>query len=420
MKIKSSKISLKYSNISKFFILKNIINEYKKAVTFYVDYLWDNKIEYPSKNGIKIFDVKNKKYDSPQFISTIEYNSNLSGRLLSAASTQACSMVSAALVKHKKCLYLLNKQNESKQRTRKLTKLLAKNILIKPKCDNINLELDAKNINIISDINLKSFDGIVQLHALGLKRGLKVNIPFKHTKHSRKLEKNGKLLSGVSLNEKELILRYEYQPPTKSSSNIVGADSGINSVIMLSDSQSSGPCKHGHTLNSILKKISNKKKGSKAFHKALDHRDNYIRYSINQLNLTDIKQINLEKVSNFRYKNNVGKFLNYSGEALIRSKLIDFAEDQGVLVSLQSSAYRSQRCSYCGYVSSKNRKGKLFSCKNCSFQSDADLNASLNHEQELPSANFLLLHRGKIKEFIWKNDGFFNLNGSELIVPDTK
>lgn len=416
MKIKSTKISLKYSNIGKISILSSIIKEYKKAVAFYVDYLWNNKICVKNK----ILDIKNHLYDCPQFYSNNEYKSSLSGRLLKSASTQACGMVSATLEKHKRCLYVLNKQKENKERTRKLTKLLSKKPLIKPNCKNINLELDSNNVNIISDNNLKFFDGILQLKALGIKRGMKVNIPFKHTKHSRKLEKNGKLLSGVSLNEKELTLRYEYQPPTKSSSKIVGADSGINSVITLSDKQSSKPCKHGHILNSILKKISNKKKGSKAFHKALSHRDNYIRYSINQLNLTDIKQINLEKVSNFRRSKNVGRFLNYSGEALIRSKLIDFAEDQGVLVSLQNSAYRSQRCSYCGYVSSKNRKGKLFSCKNCLFQSDADLNASLNHEQELPSANFLLLHRGKFKEFIWKNDGFFNLNGSELTVPNTK
>ena len=135
--------------------------------------------------------------------------------------------------------------------------------------------------------------------------------------------------------------------------------------------------------------------------------------------MESIRKINLEKVSNFRHRKNVGKFLNYSGEALIRSKLIDFAEEHGVLVTLQNSAYRSQRCSQCGFVYSANRKGKLFSCKHCSFQADADYNASCNHEQNLPSATALRYLLDKPKKFFWKAEGFFDLKGSELTVPNT-
>ena len=144
MKVKSTKISLKYSNIGKILILSSIIKEYKKAVDFYVDYLWNNKINFNNKT----LDIKNHLYDCPQFISNNQYKSSLSGRLLKAASTQACTVVSTALEKHKRCLYILNKKKENKERTRKLTKLLSKKILIKPKCDNINLELNSNNVEI--------------------------------------------------------------------------------------------------------------------------------------------------------------------------------------------------------------------------------------------------------------------------------
>jgi transposase len=208
--------------------------------------------------------------------------------------------------------------------------------------------------------------------------------------------------------------------PSQNQIDVVGCDTGITTVATLSSSQST-PEKdnHGHSLTSILHKIKRKEKGSKAFHRSLIQKDNFIIWSINQLNLSTIKEIKLEEVSNFRHGKNVGKFLNYSGEALIRSKLIDFCEENGVHISLQSSAYRSQRCSCCGYVFSGNRKEKLFRCKNCSFQSNADLNASLNHEQDLPCANFMRNLSDKKGKFFWKKEGFFTLEGQEIAVPDT-
>jgi transposase len=208
--------------------------------------------------------------------------------------------------------------------------------------------------------------------------------------------------------------------PSINQTAVIGCDTGIKTIAQFSSGVKT-PDKdiHGHDLTSILHKIKRKKKGSKAFHRALDHKDNFIRWSINQLNLSNVKEIRLEFVSNFRHKKNVGEFLNHSGEALIRSKLIDFAEENGVHIVLQNSAYRSRRCSCCGYVDEDNRKEKLFSCKNCLFKSDADLNASLNHEQDLPCANFLRFLPGRNEKFLWYSKGFFNLEGQEIAVPGT-
>lgn len=176
----------------------------------------------------------------------------------------------------------------------------------------------------------------------------------------------------------------------------------------------------GQSFNDILKKISRKKTGSNAFHKALDHRNNFIGWAVNQISFTDIKEIKLEKISNFRHGKNVGKFLNYFGEPLIRQKLLEAALIHGVHVVEQSSPFRSQRCSCCGYVSNKNRVKEMFRCKRCSFQADADYNASCNHEQVLPSSSFLFYSLRKYKEFFWKAEGFFTLEGLEISVLDTK
>ena len=416
-KIKSSSHSLRELNIGKASLLSEFIDEYQRSVRFFIDYLWSTKIKY---NG-KIFDLKQDLLDCPQFISTvgIDFQSNLSARALKSASTQACGIVKTSIDKRRRLLYIRSTHLAKKKRTRSLTKRINKCPLIKPILrSNFPIEISSLCATIETS-HISYFDSIIILKSIGKRYG-KIIVPIKQTKHSKRISEKGTLLKSILLSKNCVNLRYEYDPIESEGTKTIGADSGITSVLTLSDGQTTQSDIHGHSLNSILQKISRKKKGSKSFHKALVQRDNFIRWSINQLNLSDIKQINLEKVSNFRKGKNVGKFLNYSGEALIRSKLIDFAEDCGVRIVLQNSAYRSQRCSRCGYVCGSNRKAKLFRCKSCSFSADADFNASLNHEQNLPSANWIRYCSDLKKKFFWKEEGFFDLNGSELIVPDVK
>jgi len=420
-KVKTSKHKISNLNKEKSNKLALFLKNYNEAVQFYINYLWNNKISIKAKDNLKILDIKNDLLDCPQFISTtnIEYKTDLSKRVLKVASTQACSIVKSALEKRKRKLFVLNKFKNEGKRTRKLTNLLKKEKLVKPNPNNI---LPAFNslCSKVEKSNIKHFDSIFILSSIGKSYG-KIIIPFNHNKHSRKLESNGKLLSGLSVSKNCIYLFWEIKTNKQIlNGKILGADTGINSVVTLSDGQQSKNCPHGHSLNSILKKISRKKNGSKAFNKALDHRNNYINWAINKLNFNQIKEVKLEKISNFRQGKNIGKFLNYFGETIIREKLLDRLSELGVQVTEESSAFRSQRCSHCGFVYSKNRNGKSFSCKHCSFQADADLNASLNHEKYLPSATFLLYHSNKPKKFFWKEDGFFDLNGSEITVSNTK
>lgn len=87
--MKSSKLSIKYSNKKKLETYHKFIQDYSKAVIFYVNYLWNNKITW---NKTKVLDIKNDLLDCPQFISikNIKIDSPLSSRTLSTACTQAC------------------------------------------------------------------------------------------------------------------------------------------------------------------------------------------------------------------------------------------------------------------------------------------------------------------------------------------
>jgi hypothetical protein len=63
---------------------------------------------------------------------------------------------------------------------------------------------------------------------------------------------------------------------------------------------------------------------------------------------------------------------------LIKKKLERLGESEGFTITEVPNKFRSQRCNQCGYVNKKNRKGKTFLCKKCSYGADADLNAAAN------------------------------------------
>jgi hypothetical protein len=50
---------------------------------------------------------------------------------------------------------------------------------------------------------------------------------------------------------------------------------------------------------------------------------------------------------------------------------------------------------------------------------DADLNAAINHEHELPKIPYNLrkLRKNRGKGFYWKPEGFFEVTGEEIRVP---
>jgi len=71
-------------------------------------------------------------------------------------------------------------------------------------------------------------------------------------------------------------------------------------------------------------------------------------------------------------------------------------------------------------VRKSNRCGKLYKCKGCGTHLDADLNGAKNHALDLPDLPVSLRHlKLNRKGFFWKPDGLFNLDGSELRVPNS-
>ena len=412
------------TNIGKLPILEEFVKEYRSAVKLCVNHIWNLKIEW--KKG-RIWDREKDLLDCPSMISTtgLDYRGPLSSRALKCAATQACGIVQAVVNKRKKDLRKVAwLKSINKIPSKGLQKRLDQG-MTKPECESINCELNS----ICADIkfeNGKRFDGFIQLKCLWNRsskysRGLHIRIPVKHYRRSLKWKKVGTLLNSIHLNEASATLRWEVSRPHQvKTGRTIAIDQGKTDCLTTSDKQEFKKDIHGHTLESIIRKLANKKWGSDNFWKVAEHRKNHINWFVNQLNLTDVKEIKLEDIYNINYGRNVSRELKHWTNTQIREAICKLSEEAGVLFTLEENAFNSQRCNSCGWVQKSNRSGKKFKCKKCGHEEDSDFNASQNIliRDTLVKLPFgFRRHHLNLKGFYWTSTGLFDALRQELTVP---
>ena len=252
------------------------------------------------------------------------------------------------------------------------------------------------------------FGYFLRLKCLGESFG-HIKIPVKKTKVDLKWE-DGKLLNSFRISEKFIDLRYEKNVKLKLTGVSVGIDQGINTLLTLSDGQSTDNISdiHGHTTKSIFSKLVRQRCGSKANKRTQKHLKNHIGFCVNRLDLSKISKINLEDMTEVRRGKYQTKLTSYFNPGVINERLAQKAESLGVQVDFVQCNYRSQRCSKCGWVQKSNRKNKRFCCKKCSFKSDSDLNAAENLNTELCTIS------SEFRQRQFNLKGFYWLVGQEL------
>ena len=370
---------------------------------------------------VHIFDVSRDLLDLPQHIdyNKIDYP-GLSKRMLNSMADQALGAVGAAVEKRRKLLYGLAKAT-TPSNIKNLNKKLAKYTLRKPGIpDNFSIEVSSKCANFEKRESQVVY-GFLTLSALGKNIG-KIIVPVQNYKYISRYSKDEmwSLKGGFLISENSITLRWERGEALKFKGSTVGGDTGFKTVLTLSDGQATPhhDC-HNHSLESICRNLSRKKRGSKAFKSCQDHRKNFIHWSINQLNFDHIKEVKLEEVVNINHGKKTSRLMSSWTNSIIERKVQQTLEVKDVSLTLNKSAYRSQRCFGCSMVRKSNRKGKLYTCKACGYTADADLNGARNNSIDLPFIpNWLFHSRSNLKGFLWKSEGFFGLDGRELRVPD--
>jgi transposase len=338
---------------------------------------------------------------------------------LSARSKQCCAKQASGIVrgtkkKTKDRLYRIKQLNLDKKfkQSRKL-QLYHDNVSCsKPTLNDCCPELDSRFISMDFESKSTTFDGWITISSIG--DGLKIVIPIKKQKHFNKLLSEGQLKLGIRLTEKYISFMFELPDPIiKTEGKLIGIDVGQKSILTSSDGTSVDADKDGHTYQTICNKLARKKKGSNGFKRAQIHRKNFIGWALNQLNWTDLKQINCENIKNLRYKKVTSKALRHWNYKELFDGLEQKCEENGVQIFKLNPTYTSQRCSTCGWVQKGNRNRKKFKCKICGFTADADLNASINIS--LPLSELKSKQQWSSKA---NRTGFYwHLKSPELTVP---
>jgi IS605 OrfB family transposase len=159
----------------------------------------------------------------------------------------------------------------------------------------------------------------------------------------------------------------------------MGIDIGINKVICTSEGE-----KIGDGFNGLLDKIGRKQHGSKAWHRAIREKNEYINICVKKINFKELGYLHIEdltginkrtmKVVRKRFRN---RRMMWSYRHL-KERIKLSCEVDGVHCHEINPAYTSQACSKCGFVHKLNRSCEIFLCRNCGYKEDADINASRN------------------------------------------
>jgi putative transposase len=163
-------------------------------------------------------------------------------------------------------------------------------------------------------------------------------------------------------------------PKKRTEGSFLGMDMGYKKLISCSDGTT-----YCGNITEIYNNISRKKQGSKAFNKALTHRDNEINRIINSIDLKEVKTLFIEDLKDLKKgkKYFTNKIQRWSYVKTI-SKLNNICDEHGIIVVKVSPQYTSQTCSSCGDINKESRNKENFLCISCGYDIDADINASIN------------------------------------------
>lgn len=426
MRIKTSKHPTIFSNTKKKKNLNLFVSEYRRVASLIIDDLWQNGYEWTFRNQTHKFSIQENKLQFPSFLDYKKFDIEtiLTARALSSLVTQIVALMKASTEKQRKRLYQLNKMKQngtSKSKRKLLVRKIKQNIPQKPEISKIKPELSSKCCDF--QIANGMFDGFIRLKSI-LKDRTVIKIPIKWHKHSNILKEKGEMMNSFLISVESIDIRWKLPKFTpRNDGDVIGADQGVKDILTCSNSSKTPKlCPHGHSMESIMHKLARAMKGSKGYRRAQAHRKNFIHWSINQLNLDNVKELRLEKIWNIGYKQKTSNVMSKWTNTIIRDKVQDYCQENRVCFKQQSSTYRSQRCSNCGVVRKANRKGKIYLCKHCNHEMDADLNASMNHAVDLPEIPWTF--RGRKLNlgngFYWLESGIYKFSDGSVESPSNK
>ena len=273
------------------------------------------------------------------------------------------------------------------------------------------------------------FDLLFSLHSMYTKeysriklrypdRKNKLHIPLRSHKHFNELKsgvvantecKHEEIVKSFLVSKDGIEVRFKFKSTAKESQfkfNKVGIDQGqrkLFSAVYVNEKSNNKDIDcyltekdlkeqlKNYSYKEVCDKIARRQKGSKGFKRAQEHRKNLINQAVNILAQIfnfedDVAEVRLEKLRRLGEGKKKSRKLQAFNYADLRYKLERKCIETNVELTEISNAYRSQRCSLCGFVHSKNRLngGEEFKCLKCGYIADADMNSAKNQVAKIP------------------------------------
>ena len=220
------------------------------------------------------------------------------------------------------------------------------------------------------------------------KEGIEVRFKFKPL--AKKAEFKNKIV-GIDQGQRKLFTAVSVTPETIiTNENEVISYTNEKTLKETDLTNQSHGYAYAHTYNEVCDKIARRQKGSKGFKHVQAHRKNLINQAVNLLAELfdfedDVTEVRLEKLIRLGDGKKKSRKLQAFNYADLRHKLERKCIETNVQLTETSNAYRSQRCSLCGFVHKKNRLngGEEFKCIKCGYTADADYNSAKNQVANL-------------------------------------
>lgn len=345
--IRSSKCSLKFSTGSKRSKLRTVIREYGRVVNLFIDYFWSLP-ELPVKTKLlkEIVDIPVKCND-PTW---------LTARMRNTAAREAIDMI----------LSSIERWGESAKRP-------------VHKCD--RMCVFATTANLIDAKSATGFDRWLHLASVG--NGIILDFPIKLHRHFNRLNEAGRRLNHYIITNDYVQFSFEIEAGAKKSGvNVVGIDTGINTLAYTSTGS-----RYGTDIKSCIDRVNRCEHGSmgqRRARRALRQRIDEVAKELIHKECPDL--VVVERLKYMGYKGRAKRLLARNIRRSIGAwnwrhwlnRIEQQCEINRVSFRTVSPEYTSQTCSRCGYVDRMNRKGIDFMCLNCSYQGNADFNAAIN------------------------------------------
>ena len=267
-----------------------------------------------------------------------------------------------------------------------------------PVLRNVCLQANA-NVVVIEASDAPQFDFWLRISTLDA--GHPVRIPIKLYERAREtLARFPKLCSGVTLNRRDgewfATFVVERKGPKRQSSQVVGVDIGMVSIVSTSEGRHYGQV--SAELRHRVERANTKRRRKQKLNACLQRKNqpmvslnddkteafarNEIGRALNQMldDLPEETKVALERltVKDMRFKSRqMNRALRASQLGYVRDKLKFKLDERGIRYRSVQAAYSSQKCSQCGFTFPMNRRSQAkFHCLWCGFEANADENAA--------------------------------------------